>query len=54
MVVAAAGDERSLSVAGDVQAAARAPWQRPTVTKIEAVDAETGVNSTTDVNLTFS
>ncbi len=54
MVAVAASDEKTVSAAGDVQATARTPWQRPAVTKIDAVDAETGVNSTTDVNLTFS
>ncbi len=54
MGVVTAGDEKPRSVAGDIQAVARASWQRPAVTKIEAVDAETGVNSTTDATVTFS
>ena len=32
----------------------RAPWQRPTVSVLDAADSETGVNSTTDATATFS
>lgn len=30
------------------------PWQRPTLRRLTAEGAETGVNSTTDANATFS
>ena len=33
---------------------ARASWNRPHLRKLQAADAKTGVNSTTDFNATFS
>jgi hypothetical protein len=32
----------------------RAPWHTPVLRVLPAAEAETGVNSTTDVNATFS
>lgn len=32
----------------------RQPWQRPMLRALSATSAETGVNSTTDANATFS
>ena len=32
----------------------RRPWHRPAVVMLHTYDAETGVNSTTDINATFS
>lgn len=29
-------------------------WQKPTLKRLDTSESETGVNSTTDINLTFS
>jgi hypothetical protein len=47
-------DDASKEIPGDPQGAARLSWRRPSVAILQAMDAETGVNSTTDSTATFS
>jgi hypothetical protein len=42
------------AVADHQAAGERAPWHTPVLRVLPAAEAETGVNSTTDVNATFS
>ncbi len=48
------GDGEATAKDRAAKSAGRTPWNAPAVRIVGAEDAETGVNSTTDANLTFS